>query len=210
MAIKERPKNFKAWEVLAIRDDRKTQFREIIKNQPFLYKVYSSETGRSEWYGMKGSHNNTPESWLQFCPYKVGDRIWGKETWQKLETWVEYGTEFYDVTEKDSFGSFIEYKATNESGWNGKWKQSTQMRREYSRILLEITDIRVEILGEITEEDAIAEGVEKTEHGFKVNEYCSLTACDCFSTLQDYLYGNDYWETNKDKWFWVVTFKRIA
>jgi hypothetical protein len=159
----------------------------------------------------------------KYCPYgKVGDRITGRETWQKLQTWEENGCQFYDLADK-SLHHFFEYKATNESRWEGKWKPSTQMPREASRILLEITDIRVEIFEQITEEDAIAEGTKfmsgyaltlpkRTQNWFwnyqgRPNWIHSHK--DSFASLQNHLLGHDYWETSKDKWAWVVTFKRL-
>jgi hypothetical protein len=216
MEVKERCKNFKEWEVLSIQDDRKTQFREIIKPQPCLL---FSDNGIVRWVCEKRVRStlwNNGTGFNDFCPYKIGDRIIGKETWQKLETWVEYGSEFYDITKKDSFGSFIEYKATNESKWEGKWKPSTHMSREHSRILLEVTDIRVERLQDISGDDAIKEGVKQVnncppmfkDYGNLYPMLDCVTAYNSFKGLWDSINAKKHpWASNS--WTWVVTFKRI-
>lgn len=59
------------------------------------------------------------------------------------------------------------------------------MLDDFKRHYIRILDIREEYLQDISEEDAIAEGVEKTQHGFKIGDYCSQLAVDCFSTLWD-------------------------
>ena len=74
------------------------------------------------------------------CPYgAVGDRLWVRETWG-----LHYG---------------VVYRATDTARPSGGWKPSIHMPRKFSRILLEITDVRVERLQKITHEDAVAEGI---------------------------------------------------
>jgi len=96
----------------------------------------------------------------RLCPYgQVGDYTWARETFQKLQTWEENGCQFYDLADK-SLSYFFEYKATNESNWDGKWKPSIFMPQSACRIVRENIDIRVERVADISEEDAIGEGVE--------------------------------------------------
>lgn len=92
------------------------------------------------------------------------------------------------------------------------------MPRSSSRIILKVTGVRVERLQEITEEDAIAEGV---GHGFRMNagwpDYqhiqpngiCELTqdtASMSFASLWESIHGPGAWE--RDPWLWVIQFDR--
>lgn len=90
-------------------------------------------------------------------------------------------------------------------GKGRKWKPSIHMPRWASRINLEITDIRVERLQEINEEDAKHEGVKRINAG----DFGMETWSSAFRNLWDSInskrgYG---WDTNP--WVWVIEFKRI-
>lgn len=77
------------------------------------------------------------------------------------------------------------------------------MYRWASRITLEITEIRVERLNEITEEDSVAEGVSVKE----VVAAKGLSARSAFKTLWESINGAGSWD--KNPWVWVIEFKRI-
>lgn len=144
------------------------------------------------------------------CPYCVGDRLWVKETWA-----------LHPDEHPDEAG--ILYRAT-DPGWDDsesglRWKPSIFMRREYSRISLEITGVRVERLQDISEEDAIAEGVERGIYCGVDDEGPALRSIDCeadeqlasyrdgFRFVWECINGQGSWESNP--WVWVVQFKRI-
>jgi hypothetical protein len=79
------------------------------------------------------------------CPYQVGQKIFCKET---FEIW----------------GDGLVYKADNSpANIVCKWKPAQHMKQEHSRLTLQIKEIRVEKLSEISEEDAIAEGMQITD-----------------------------------------------
>jgi hypothetical protein len=85
------------------------------------------------------------------------------------------------------------------------WKPSIFMPRWASRITLEITNIRVERLQEITEEDAKAEGI---ENPFFASDRYWPTFKDRFETLWDSINGKTYpWSSNP--WVWVIEFKKV-
>ena len=76
------------------------------------------------------------------CPYgKIGDRIYVRET-------------FFETPH-----GYAIYKAESHVSWKFKWKPSIHMPKEYARIWLEITDIRVERIQDISERDCQAEGI---------------------------------------------------
>ncbi len=97
-----------------------------------------------------------------------------------------------------------------------KWKPSIHMPRWASRITLEVTGVRVERLQDISEEDAIAEGVEVLWRGyddaqdFYRNYHTGgylFTAKASYRTLWESINGPGSWERND--WVWVIEFKRI-
>lgn len=170
----ERPILFSALMVRAIRDGSKTATRRIMKPQPS--DTFSPEVG---FYNPTLTDKRTgeaypgPERFGAFdesedypCPYgvpvsrfwvnKPGDRLWVKETWHTDYPWN--GTKPTDLPENVA----IHYAATSENFTGRVLRPSLFMRRWMSRLTLEITDIRVERLHEITEEQAIAEGVKPT------------------------------------------------
>lgn len=86
--------------------------------------------------------------------------------------------------------------------FEGAWTPSIHMPQWASRIALEITEVRVEQLNNISEEDAKAEGVP--------TECCVLgdKHFPGFRSLWKNVYGEDSWQANP--WVWVINFKRIT
>ena len=80
------------------------------------------------------------------------------------------------------------------------------MPRWASRIQVEITDVRVERLQDISNEQALAEGVKSTERDIDPdgNDY---SPCELFGGLWRMLNGMESWKANP--WVWVVEFKRV-
>ncbi|MDX4250090.1 hypothetical protein SGU18_09105, partial [Klebsiella pneumoniae] len=103
---------------------------------------------------------------------------------------------------------------TKEHKFEGAWRPSIHMPRWASRILLEITDVRVERLNAISEEDATAEGVPPA--GSLLPDYPGTfltpkgdfaTAKVAFQRLWESIYGEESWKANG--WVWVISFKRV-
>lgn len=94
------------------------------------------------------------------------------------------------------------------------------MCRWASRITLEITGVRVERLQDISEADAVAEGVERTVTGDGWRRYCAdpeqeaagltpcATAVDSYRSLWEQINGPGTWDANP--WVWAVEFRRVA
>ncbi len=120
---------------------------------------------------------------------KPGDRIWVRET-------------FSTVPDHDEpVGCSALLYAADGNGPYGKWTPSIHMPRWASRILLEITDVRVERLNSISEEDAKDEGAP--------TECCVIGDKHFlgFRSLWKSIYGDEGWQANP--WVWVIEFKRI-
>lgn len=209
-AMKERPIIFSASMVLAILEDRKTQMRRIVKFPDGLTThddwIEAHEIAPAEyvfWSGPKQVNPDFTRSVYKpgdgiICPYgKPGDRLWVRETWQP-------GARDIGMPE-------YAYRADGEVWYDGRWRASIHMPRVASRILLEITDIRVERLREITHEDAMAEGFELT--GWRPTYYDpdsggeARTPQDNFAEMWEKIHGSESWWQNP--WVWAITFKRI-
>jgi len=158
--------------------------------------------------------------------YQIGDVLWVRETWLKIIKDVEFEgrtTEFaYRANQKENEEKFGHIK--NGIGkrfidaW--KWKPSIFMPKEAARIFLKVTDVRVEKLQEITEADAIAEGIEtglcddnitnKTlllTKNYLKKQMLWLSPTLSFKTLWQSINGAESWERNP--LVWVYSFEQI-
>jgi hypothetical protein len=129
------------------------------------------------------------------CPYGIpGDRLWVRETWQQ-----------HLGSGGDS--RFFTYKASDPEGC-GPWRPSISMPRAASRILLEITDVRVQRLQAISEQDAQAEGViSEFRPALDPMGLCSNYRV-AFRDLWNHINGPGAWDANPR--VWAITFRRVA
>lgn len=215
----ERGMIFNAEMVRALLDGRKTQTRRIMKVQPVLngnfYEVFGSAWSK----GMTSIPAVPGHSLSTRCPFgAVGDRIWVREGFfpAPLEMQSEPPRKtMWNIAYRD--GMQMEKLAPaeyNPTIYNyERWTPSIHMPRWASRILLEITDVRVERLNAISEEDARAEGI---IDGGCLNcgepEPCGCAnpepdATDAFAYLWQSIYGQENWNANP--WVWVISFERI-
>lgn len=157
--------------VRGILDDWKTQTRRVINRLVGFGRITefnaSDTTGyccdfRDKYFRW---NSLTKEELLATCPYGVpGDRLWVKEGWRVHRDYDRFNSELICVAMGcDVFGC-IDYKEKprDDDFW-GKWRSPLFMPRCASRIQLLIEDVRVEQLQDITEEDAINEGIEVVE-----------------------------------------------
>ena len=208
--MKERPILCSGHEVRAILDGRKTQTRRIVKPQPSEHVT----GGTYNWNGPLPFMNMPIDCILDACPYgQPGDRLWVKES-----GWIAKSkTAFIHTVGNENIAA-----PTSPGGTPYRRCPAVHMPRWVSRITLEITAIRVERLQDITEEDAIAEGIERQAGGFvdytvKSRSYNQPTAKASYSTLWDStnakstaaaIRGDAHpWESNP--WVWVIEFKRL-
>ncbi|MBC4065298.1 MULTISPECIES: morphogenetic protein [Klebsiella pneumoniae complex] len=224
----ERGMIFNAEMVLAILDGRKTQTRRVMKVQPesnqlglllITDSTKHSDIGKYHWAESNATGNHV-RSKLFLCPFgAVGDRIWVREGFfpAPLEMQSEPPRKtMWNIAYRD--GMQMEKLAPaeyNPTIYNyERWTPSIHMPRWASRILLEITDVRVERLNAISEEDATAEGVPPA--GSLLPDYPGTfltpkgdfaTAKVAFQRLWESIYGEEGWKSNP--WVWVIEFKRV-
>ena len=214
--IKERPILFSAPMVRAILEGRKTVTRREVKGSGLVWL----DNFLAEYVA-------NPENNL--CPYgNSGDRLWVRETWYCDHFEVQKGPylrpdDMHDLDQSREDGELV-YAADGLAPYEQEqptWKPSIHMPRWASRILLEITDVRVERLQDISEKQARAEGIVgvafRPDDGWPIcagymvgpdDEMTGLqtTAAKAFAGLWDSVGGD--WSANP--WVWVVEFKRVT
>ena len=198
---KERPLLMQGDMVRATLADIKTQTRRVIKPQPDLISEgypYRHAPDEPEGYDTE-RYKRIP------CPYgQAGDRLWVRERWRpsaRLERFYEI--EYPDGTTREA-----------DAGWEGpspsldgaiyqpRWKPSIHMPRWASRLTLEIVSVRVERVQDITEHDALAEGVD-TNGGEDWPLYC-------FGKLWDRINAKRGFGWAENPWVWVIVYRRLA
>lgn len=188
--MKERGMIFNGEMVRAILDGRKTQTRRTVKPQP-------DEDGLAKV--TNGPWVDTSERNYR-CPFgDVGDRIWVRETWAEAGASAP-DLKLYRANYPEHVPSHYEnVPPANEI----RWTPSIHMPRWASRILLEITDVRVERLNAISEEDAGKEGypADPAPYGGEMDKWL------WFRQLWDGIYPEQSFKHNP--WVWVIEFKRV-
>jgi hypothetical protein len=229
--MKEGPILFNGEMVRAILEGRKTQTRRTMKSQPSrdtrgtMSKVFPAnanfDDGRAVYRCPSG---------------KPGDRLWVRETWRPYSWYPNEWTVQFKADNKvsdiaipdtlkglDWHDRLIEQLSDecisagmelDDDGlfqWDGvdnpiKWRPSIHMPRWASRITLEVTDVRVQRVQEISEEDAQAEGV--------------IQSCACspdqewnyrggFLSLWHSIYAKHGFGWDVNPWVWAITFGRV-
>ena len=242
--MKEQPIIMSSDSVRAILDGRKTQTRRAIKPQPKIISTHDGSmnllqiTGKAPWFN--GDPNHT-------CPYGlVGDRLWVRETWRvfgiypgepieiQFKSDMKHASVNEDATEDweikiwdQSVEELKKYGCPCESGekydisdFPGfKWRPSIFMPRWASRILLEITNVRVERLQDITEADVYAEGIDPDNWdylGRSKSEAWRQEALEhikngniigAFKCLWNSINEKRGYPWSSNPWVWVIEFK---
>lgn len=208
--MKERPILFSAPMVRAILAGTKTQTRRVVKPQPVMR---DGDDCVIEYANGKQRHSGPADYLLGHvlptyaCPYcQPGDRLWVRET---FITGCEMDDNGYFKV--DDEGNYLVWYAGDWPS-DPKWRQSIHMPRWASRITLEITGVRVERLQDISEADAIAEGVPAVSSGgvtlfTTTGVNCFQAAKDAYAALWESINGPGSWDANP--FVWVVEFRRV-
>lgn len=207
----ERPILFSAPMVRAIIEGRKTQTRRVLRPQPSQMPPieecsWVKKYKHKVWWPSNAVQSMCPIDDLQGIdpawkglinhvnPFgEPGDRLWVRETiWlpDNGEQYVSYFSDAPDLGDRSPLWHKV---------------PSIHMPRWASRILLEITDVRVERLQEITTEDVIAEG--PNFNGLAPGLDCAVEA---FRNLWSSIHASDGpngWTANP--WVWVIKFKEV-
>ncbi|HBZ7833157.1 hypothetical protein PVM13_06440 [Klebsiella variicola] len=230
--MKERGMIFNGEMVRAILDGRKTQTRRVISNVGSDNCIPLQKQTKTK----DGIYTHVIDAPIyELCPFgAIGERIWVRETWGvvsheldedgRIQPWTpdRPATAIHEMPFGNGYYSgHAIYAADGDFTWgdddgyeDGRscWKPSIHMPRAASRILLEITDVRVERLNSIHDVDAMREGIQNlttcshADFGIPgvVNAQHPVRA---FQLLWESIYGADSWKFNP--WVWVIEFKRV-
>lgn len=245
--------------VIAILTGRKTQTRQIIAPQPDIVSPGDeenlswmfSEQGHSGegWYFYDGEYPDEGSEFARCRQGKPGDILYVRETFQisggeldtgdsncvdKIHIIYSANTSFriIEVGRSKSWGLIVK-----KEGIQKKKFASMHMPQWASRIYLEITDVRVQRLQDITEEDAIAEGAVWIDQGRGHNNWKNTncwfmdteqatkpsiggnglgSARFAFANFWNCLYAGPNWNLKsgpepweRNPWVWAISFKRI-
>ncbi|MGH6076652.1 hypothetical protein ACRFNI_05165 [Klebsiella pneumoniae] len=202
--MKERGMIFNGEMVRALLSGRKTQTRRIIKDctvgRDQISKFIQIEKKFIGCYP-----EDVPELIRECCPYGIpGDRIWVREAFRVHSRATDVATLVYKASERNSWTEQthrVPVAVCNKPATPEKWTPSLHMPRWASRILLEITGVRVERLKSISDRDALREGCSTAD--MKSGD----CVADVFARLWASIYGDESWNSNP--WVWVIEFKRI-
>lgn len=210
--MKERPIIFSTPMVQAILAGKKTMTRRLsgllrinLRPNDWAKPVYDPADGK--WV-FTAEHGHAEQVRLK-CPYgQPGDHLWLRERFMPAVIW-EVCTYLYYADGPECYEHIVEQMEDQ------RWKPSIHMPRSASRITLEITNVRVERLNDISEQDAIAEGVEVIHmaeqnvpvfRNYLLKEKKGTTnPIHSFDTLWKSINGPDSWQANP--WVWVIEFK---
>lgn len=167
------------------------------------------------------------------CPICPGDILYVLETWERFECWNCDGDERGNCPKEpkksvlDKTCGCYMYRATDEISGDAKWHPSIHMPKEAARIWLKVTDVRVERLQEITEDQTEEEGFLFTPPCLHLTgeNYCDIDG-QCTSKIKycdmraGELFGKVLWNStikksdldcygwDADPWVWVIEFER--
>ncbi|NHR06680.1 hypothetical protein HA052_15940 [Chromobacterium haemolyticum] len=224
--MKERPMLYTGAMVRKVLADAKTQTRRIIKPQPDVTEERLRELGA--WIDGFTLSQQVDGAWQHGfidteCPYgQPGDRLWVRETWGVIShSWDRHGNRVKWTPNRPAtaisempfgngyYSGHVIYAADGPNEWSDDddgggeprslWHPSIHMPRAACRLMLEITDVRVERLQDISEADAVAEGGPV--------DHPNGTARGWFEQLWEKLYGAGSWDANP--YVWRISFKKV-
>lgn len=225
--MKERPILFSGPMVHALLAGTKTQTRRLVRLPPssrLVARIVPSDGGLDLW-DAEGD-DGLGLVWHSIeCPHgRPGHRLWVRETWAERE---------HSVNGVPMDSSTVYYKATDERVAT-RWRPSIFMPRRASRIALEVTEVRVQRLQEISAEDAKAEGVLLTVRKVSETHGAPLLCISASPYPSEFKPGTrpedwtpgDYWRHayailwdsingkrarwTSNPWVWAITFRRQA
>lgn len=241
--MKDRPILMSAPMVHALNAGCKTQTRRIAKivnsmpdgtgweclKRPGSNECIHLANGVWSWRPYGGAPDQPYPRIAEYCPYgQPGDRLWVKETWSAARGWDRCKPS--EIVEKAPLRYEADGDTANDDSWDedeprefGRLRQSIFMRRWMSRIQRDITAVIVERLQDITEADAIAEGIERNEpiiepmyrdYGWELGDGSShwfANPIESYRSLWDSINAKKPGRAWKDNpWVWVVKFPEVA
>jgi hypothetical protein len=223
--MKTHPMLFNGAMVRAILGGHKTQTRRFVNH----LTVRGLSKARMAWYDLdkawldKGpgdgpylkcdsTHPDDDGAMARLRPiWSVGDVLWVRENVRIAP--LNFGdADSCNATDFDGQRRLVGHEATMDSeakrcaeDFGVKTTPSIHMPRWAARIFLRVTDVRAQRIQDISEEDAMAEGVrEKT-----IAQIAGTgDPLGVFRSLWHETYGPESWDANP--WVWALTFERTT
>ena len=175
-------------------------------------------------YPAEGTHHRI------YPKYQVGDNIWIRETW-RFADWTEDGLPYIEYA-ADNARHLVRHPSAEwgekladiwaelsaPENYNidmraadRKWRPSIYMPRDACRLVMEITDIQIERIQDITNDDAIAEGipVDENNHAIRANDTVNWgSAKGAFAELWDDINAKRGYGWKQNNWVIVITYRR--
>jgi len=189
---------FNAQEVRATLEYKKTQFRRL------YFRTYRGERVNETPDGMREKVD------FSKCPFgQVGDRIWVRETWYDSYKKTNTNNGCTYLADYGHRQDLVGYESAKSSM---AWKSPIHMRREQSRITLEVENVRVDELHDITCGGRMLPSDVQKE-GCPFENDCELLGTDeieWFSKQWDSGSKKEDYKWSKNPWVWVITFKNVS
>jgi hypothetical protein len=189
--VKERPLPLDSLEIRAVLAGIKTQIRLPIKPQPAraMEMLNTDFSPRGDFFLSDPADGNRGRSG-KFCPLgRPGEHLWVREPY--------------------NFGGLppsldaVKYRANGQKK-DARWLPASKMPRWASRLTLEITEVRIQRLQDISKEDAVAEGN-------PIDEPQWISPVEAFASIWDSTYDKRHkghsWSANP--WVWRVTLRTL-
>ena len=208
--------------VRAILQGRKTQTRRLLKPQPEYRKNFDGKGGVfGTWFN--GSNLEHPKFFLKdvepYYPYgQPGDLIWVRESHRVFysSTTKTFTVQYSDGIFKDFYYkslslNLIKKLKKRKSLKKGSWVSARFLPNELARIWLRNKGYKIERLNDISEEDAIAEGVEQRGTCFRhyhLPDAATEHARHSFQTLWNSIHGPGSWQANP--YVWALSFEVVS
>lgn len=186
---------YKDYEIRAMLAGKKRMTRRLMYPQPPRGAIYKGMgfTSKHKRFGALFHYNDRDIMYTDFikCPFYVGDVFYAKEAWQDTYQLGDYpGEIFYRSTYLEDW--------VGSATWVVKWRSPWHLKEINARIFRKITNIKAERLQDISEEDALKEGV--------MTLYSDSTLpFFAFENEWRNINGNNSWDQNP--WVWVYEFE---
>ena len=212
--MNERPILFSAPMVRAILEGHKTQTRRVIKQQPERFWGSMDHAFASGVLQCVVTTDGKPRDKYIVCPYGVpGERLWVRETWTGTFHCDHFHVAYAADGSERCLDAPVAYILPKAALKPSNWVTPLFMPRWASRITLEITDVRVQRLQDISEQDSLAEGAALDSDGFPMAsapiDDGYDTAIEWFADLWDSINAKRGFGWDVNPWVWALTFRRI-
>lgn len=205
-----RPILFSGPMVRALLDGRKTQTRRVLcaadptDDEPEGYRDLPAPYVA---FGAPVCENVSDGNVYRFPrSYAAGDLLWVREAWAPLDACTHNDPGSQALVDR----GFYRADHPVDCGDVSRWRPSIHMPRWASRLTLRVTDVRVQRVQEISEGDAVAEGIERDTDGWfdyqAPSVQCCVTARDSFMTLWDSLNARRGYGWDANPWVAAYTF----